>query len=332
MSSQCPIGSFQGPQQLTGFFTQSLLGQIENRDKPFFIDIAPSGIRPNVYKDWYIADNQNNLIEIDGVKYNIFSLISIYRPVHLGYKLPTQPSNENPVAELIIQAFSQSMPQKAALICFPIFITNNISAYSEYLDQLWNSEAKVANLQTLFMNSDSDKKQVSISYVICTNQDIKVYVFPNGISMPSSNWQKLQNIIGSPRDIKNIFHVRLNQSSLLSITSDDFKNRFIYNSKPAGLRGRFQSGVCPSYRTSEYKCVPFDRIRDLEGDKVVLNSADTLAERLQEQDKTKSKIIDSLGGTSSDTQVGIIVASVAGASLGAFLVFWAASLIVKRIG
>jgi hypothetical protein len=330
MSNQCPIGAFQATQQLTGPITQTILTQIENRDKPFFLDIEPRGIRPTVIKDRYIQDSQNNFIEMNGIKYTIFSGIEISKPVHTGYIIPQQPANLSPVAELLFGAMSLINPQspKIALICFPIFITNNTSAYSSYLDQLWNPEAKVANLQTLFLDSANDIKQVSINYSFCNknmnNIHTNVYVFPIGISMPSTSWQKLINLIGSPKDSSF-------QSSLLTVTSEDFKKHFLYYSKPPGLRGKFNSSVCPAYKTSEYKCVPFDRIRDLDGDKVVLNRASTLSERLSKQDTAKENAINSVGLPSTDAQVGIIVAATAGASLGALLLIWAVSTISKRM-
>jgi len=153
---RCPIGVFQGPIQLTSPITKTLLNQIENRDKPFFIDIEPKGVRPTVIKNHFIQESYNNSVEIDGLKYNLFSLLYIFNPIHTGYILPQQPANLSPIAELILPAISQSTPPRYAIISFPIYITNNTSAYSGYLDQLWNSEAQVANLQTLFMNSAED--------------------------------------------------------------------------------------------------------------------------------------------------------------------------------
>lgn len=340
MSNQytCPIGSFQGPQQLTGPITQTLLRNIENRDKPFFIDIEPKGIRPTVVKDQYIQESYNNSVEIDSLKYNLFSLIRIYNPVHTGYVVPQQPANQSPIAELILPAISQSTPLKIALICFPIFVSNNSSAYSAYLDQLWNSEAQIANLQTLFMTSSNDTTQVSISYTCCKDgKNVNIYVFPIGISMPSANWQRLVNVVGSPvnflsaNSTLSLLNLSLSQSSLLTVTSDDFTNRFVYYSKPPGLRGKFNGAVCPAYKTSEYKCVPFDRIRDLQGDKVVLDGATTLADRLTSQDVAKDQAINSVGGPSSSTEVGVTVAAIAGASIGALLLIWATSAISKRL-
>lgn len=330
---RCPIGVFQGPIQLTSPITKTLLNQIENRDKPFFIDIEPKGVRPTVIKNQFIQESYNNSVEIDGLKYNLFSLLYIYNPIHTGYILPQQPTNLSPIAELILPAISQSTPPRFAIISFPIYITNNTSAYSGYLDQLWNSEAPVANLQTLFMNSAEDKAQVSINYVTCNNQPIHFFIFPIGISMPATNWQKLLNVVGSPGNFytQNLLNIRLSQSSLLTVTSDDFKNRFIYYSKPPGLRGKFNGAVCPIYKTSEYKCVPFDRIRDLQGDKVVLNNASTLSDRLARQDIAKEQAINSVGGATSSPQVGITVAAVAGASIGALVLIWLTSLVSKRM-
>lgn len=331
---RCPMGAFQGPQQLTGPISQTLLRQIESRDKPFLIDIEPKGIRPTVIKDQYIAESYNNFVEIDGLKYNLFSLISIYNPIHTGYIVPQQPANLSPTAELILIAISQSAPQKVALLCFPIFTTNNTSAYSSYLDQLWNPEAKIANLQTLFMNSSNDTStQVSINYTICKSNPISVYVFPIGISVPSANWQKLINVMGSPKNFlsNNILNINVSQPSLLTVTSDDFKNRFVYYSKSPGLRGKFNGSVCPAYKTNEYKCVPFDRIRDLQGDNVVLDGAPTLADRLTRQDEAKSQAIDSVGGSSTNPETGITIAAIAGASIGALLLIWVASTISKTM-
>lgn len=327
----CPQNSFKGVQTLTGPLTLSILQSIQASTAPFILDIAPRGIRPNVEKNHFIEDTMGNSIEIDGVKYKLLSLVYIYQPIHTGYTLPSQPTNQIPTAELVIWGFSQtSGAQKRVLICFPIYVSTNTSAYSQYLDQIWNPDAPVANLQTLFLSSASDTNQVSLNYIICKDTQISTYIFPRGITIPSANWQSFLNIYGNLATF-DYGNAGMLSSALLTVTSDEFTNHFVYYTKPPSLRGRFDGSVCPAYKTTEYKCVPFDRIKDLQGDTVVMDGANTLADRLAAQDQAQSDAINSVGGPDSGAEAGIIAAAVAGSVLGALLLIFISSKIATLI-
>ena len=56
----------------------------------------------------------------------------------------------------------------------------------------------------------------------------------------------------------------------ISINEETFKNRFEWFTKPpllskSGSSASFNSDKCPYYKTSDYKCVPFNQLRDLSG-------------------------------------------------------------------
>jgi hypothetical protein len=54
-------------------------------------------------------------------------------------------------------------------------------------------------------------------------------------------------------------------SSILSPSSPDFLNLIQYFSQSPGIANSPSNNSCPSYTTSQYKCMPFNKFRDLSG-------------------------------------------------------------------
>jgi hypothetical protein len=81
----------------------------------------------------------------------------------------------------------------------------------------------------------------------------------------------------------------------LSSCTDEFRNRFEWFIKPPYRTGKsksqsFNSEKCPYYKTTEYKCVPFNQLHDLSGsnqDAYVIPGNTTLQNILDNQSSTK---------------------------------------------
>lgn len=81
----------------------------------------------------------------------------------------------------------------------------------------------------------------------------------------------------------------------LSSCTDDFRNRFEWFMKPPYRTGKsksqsFNSEKCPYYKTTEYKCVPFNQLHDLSGssqDAYVIPGNTSLQNILDNQSSTK---------------------------------------------
>jgi hypothetical protein len=315
---QCPVDAFKSFQTLSGPLTELLLKPIAVNSPPFIASFAPRTVAPKLTEGGKISEPPGNSVDINDIRYEIMDTV-IVQPIHKGFLFPDQQASQwNQVAELVIMLISKGVSagrnkgdQTIAFINIPIFSTTNTSSYSAYLDQLYDPTKPAANLQTIFLNDDGDTKQKSISYVFCSQgSNIQVILFPRGIQLPSYNWQKLMNII------KTLNQINLPAAGLVVPTSQEFKTRFQYFMKPVAITGKFDPGSCPAYKTSQYKCVPFDRIRNLDGDTVIFNGAGTLRDRLQEQDRAKASAIKSVAGQKPGLSPTEIAAIVAGSLIG----------------
>lgn len=156
-----------------------------------------------------------------------------------------------------------------------------------------------------------------------------VVVFPTGIRLAPSMYQQLllqirssDNSIGNtlpayrvPLVIRNLqktvtnFNYDSNGNKIVTGTSDkgviyatqlssctdDFRNRFEWFMKPPLRTGKsksksFNSEKCPYYKTTEYKCVPFNQLHDLSGssqDAYVIPGNTSLQNILDNQSSTK---------------------------------------------
>lgn len=118
-----------------------------------------------------------------------------------------------------------------------------------------------------------------------------------------------------------------------SSVSDEFKNRFQFFMKPPSLPGKFSSDMCPYYKTTQYKCVPFNSITDLSGDYVIPGGAASLKSVLDAQklmmDKAKGINIngENVQDDSSDVET-IIITSVS-VALAAVVLIGMGSWIAK---
>ena len=203
------------------------------------------------------------------------------------------------------------------LLIVPVYQGSKSSKNSPYLKQLIDSSTPAASLQTIFYDSVNDRSQLSLAYETCVDlsgsqyANLLVYYFPVGITITGQEYASLMRLAkaggtsgnvlpefklppasrsayGTIRDYSLIDGVRKStvvsvdglvySQSLISTASNDFKQRFIYYTKPPKLIGKFSEDNCPHYKTSQFKCVPFNKIQDLSGDYVIrgANSLESL--------------------------------------------------------
>jgi len=212
------------------------------------------------------------------------------------------------------------------LLVVPVYQGSKASKNAAYLQQFINSSVKVASLQTIFYASSTDTSQVSLAYETCVDlkdsnyANLLVYYFPIGITITGQEYASLMRLakaggtsgnvlpefklppasrsaFETARDYSLVDGIRkvsvlssdglVYSQSLTSTASQDFKSRFIYYTKPPKLIGKFSEDNCPYYKTTQYKCVPFDRIQDLSGD-YVIRGANTLQSLMDTQDINRS--------------------------------------------
>jgi len=194
-----------------------------------------------------------------------------------------------------------------------------------------------------------------------------VNVYPNGIHLAAGVYQSLFSMLGQalftyqlPPGLRggdatvrnytidndgNKVATQIDGSGViytspLSTCTDDFKNRFEYfsvppqrvTSKTGSKIQKTAGGTCPT--VSQYKCVPFDQLRDNQGGYVQVSDGTCLNDIIQQ-----GKPIPSSTDVSSNTnkaeqgysvaEIEEIVAATIGGALGLVLLIWAVSKITK---
>ncbi len=213
-----------------------------------------------------------------------------------------------------------------------------------------NKTALVPTLESIFYKSTNDTSQTSFAYKTCfetINNDkisphsLYVIIFPNGIHLTQTVYQQLllqmngnlkpymippairegDSTIRTYRfdDNGNKKPTVISQDGIVYITpistcSDEFKNRFEYFINPPRLPTlssvRFNTEQCPYYKTTQYKCVPFNQLKDLSGNYVIPGNKtlDTILYEQEQNKKSKSNEKNNSSSSLTTEQVEIIIA------------------------
>ena len=218
----------------------------------------------------------------------------------------------------------------------------------------------VPNLESIFYAWDGDTTQTSLAYKTCfetidssnlpTSRSLYINVFPNGITLTQAGFQQLliqlngklstysipPAIRGGDSTLRSykfnddgikvptiISQDGIIYSTPLSSCTDEFRHRFEFFSFPPRLPSstKWNSEQCPYYKTSQYKCVPFNQIKDLSGNYVIPGNKtlDTiLYEKQQTQLKQNAGDINAPKTLTTD-QIEGMVAGVAGIAIAAII-------------
>lgn len=230
-------------------------------------------------------------------------------------------------------------------------------------DKSGNKKSGVPNLETIFSAFDGDDSQTSIAYKTCfetidnnnspTSRSLYIIVFPNGIHLTQSSYQQLllqingtlspymipPAIRGGDSTLRSYkFDDEGNKvptitsqdgiiySTPLSSCTDEFKHRFTYFTLPPktpAAVATFNNEQCPYYKTTQYKCMPFNQLSDLSGNYVIPGNKtlDTiLYERQQAQlSQNKGDTIDTSSNVLTTEQIETYVAMGAGALIAGII-------------
>lgn len=184
-----------------------------------------------------------------------------------------------------------------------------------------------------------------------SSKELYIVVFPNGITLTSARYQKLLSLIKINGDIPIYFippvirngeptlssyttnssgdKVLENKSSIgniyttsISSCDDEFKHKFVFYTRPPRSSSKataWNSEQCPYYKTSEYKCVPFNQVKDLSGNLVVPGNK-TLDTILNEKKEAKNNNNLSVSSKAISTeQIVEIIAGVGGIAILAII-------------
>jgi hypothetical protein len=189
-----------------------------------------------------------------------------------------------------------------------------------------------------------------------TSRSIYVVIFPNGITLTQSGFQQLLLQLNSnlpsysiPPAIRggdstlrsyrfdddgNKVPTMISQDGIIYSTpisscTDEFKHRFEFFTLPprsssTSSFSKVTDEQCPYYKTTQYKCMPFNQLKDLSGNYVIPGNK-TLDTVLSEREKSKMTIDDiNSPKTLSTEQIEGIIAGVAGVAI--------ASIIALKVG
>jgi hypothetical protein len=235
-------------------------------------------------------------------------------------------------------------------------------------------KATVPNLETIFYSSNNDTSQSSVAYKTCfetfesngtpTSKSLYVVVFPGGITLSDQVFGQLileLNINLQPYmvppairggdstlrgykydDDGNKVPTIISQDGIiyatpLSSCTDEFRHRFEYFTLPPRLpKAVFGTEQCPYYKTTQYKCMPFNQLRDLSGEYVIPGNK-TLDTILYEQQQAAEKEVSGSAQTNTTTSTSLtteqiegIVAGVAGIAIAGIILLKVGSWISKN--
>lgn len=324
--------------EITGPLLQTYIDKVSQDRYPVTINIAPRTTVPDIIRNRIDESTGTTTSTCRDLNGNTFTLndIQICSVTNKGYS-----QNKPPVAELIATFLANSTNSKTntmgVLLCVYIYDSGNESN-ADYINQILETPdtSDITTIGSIFNKQSfgyktcfetiDDKKNIE-------SKDLYVVVFPDGIHLRSRMYQKLLNRIGDlvsykvPPVIRGGDYTVRNYkfddkgkkiitktsregiiySTPISSCSDDFKNHFIYFLKPPDIPKASSSGKCTYYDTTQYKCIPFNRLTDLSGNIVIPEGATQLSNMLGAEQSNES---ESDSGLSTDMIDEIIIGAV----------------------
>jgi len=332
----CPSDVSTGLVQIVGPIQQTDLNSITVADVPISISFGssiPSMDGNHIHVD---SSTTQTTCRYKGKLFTLMD-IQICSSVHKGYRLPgmtDEPIAEMILSFSPPSTPSDRAEYSGILMCFPIY-GSGPNHHDSYLMYAISPQATSSppSLSTLFYENPSDSSQTSLAYKTCfetiasngtaDSKSLYVIVFPHGIcntslaSLSSSlpSYKVPIPIRGTGATVLRYhFDDDGNKTSTanseegilyttqLSSCSDEFKKRIEHFTIPPGLPSslKFSSKAAsnPLYKPAQYKCVPFDQLRDMSGEYVKLGSK-TMEQIMSEQKKATCASQDETASSSS---------------------------------
>jgi hypothetical protein len=272
---------------------------------------------------------------------------------------------DEPIAEMILSFAPSSAPSNCRemsgiLMCFPIYASGP-NHHDEYLTYAISPQptSSPPSIKTLFYKDKSDSSQTSLAYTTCfetihsngiaDSKGLYVIVFPHGIC--NTSFTSLSSTIKrykapipikgtDPTVVRYRFDDNGNKKSTatsaegflyttqISSCSDEFKNYIQYFTIPPGLPSSSKVAGSRSnklYRPDQYKCVPFDQLRDMSGKYVKLGSK-SMEQVMSEQQKATLAAQNASASSDSpvDSDSTDLILEIVGTGVGVILVSFVA--------
>ena len=295
MSSYCPPDALSGIVQLAGQLTQLQIQNIQlNASPPIQFNIAPRSTAALFKSDTSpnIEDTANNFIFFKNKKYSIID-VQVCKIQHTGYKLPDMVVSDSQ-AELIITCYSETNVSQGILLCLPIHqvstktYDNSAYIYSALKISIPDSGNKYPTLDTMFIGQPSFYYQTCFQVQQPNNSiispcSLQIFVFPRGIQIYPQDMGTLTPHLANKYKVPtNILNNNLIVTSYtyannkmivnttspnekytmqLQVISNEFNKMFVFYRQDIYTVTKKTSD--PLYKTSQYKCMPFDPTKNL---------------------------------------------------------------------
>ncbi len=363
----CPVDANTGLIQLVGPIAASDLSSITVDRAPLSIRFEPRSTPPSLSGNRIEESVKNTCTyhsqKFSLADVQIVS--SIHKGFNLPGNTDTPVAEL--ILSFSANSHASSLTQLSGLLmCLPIYESGSTS-HDAYLKQIFENDPTKPNnatLESLFYSSNTDTTQTSLGYRTCfetndgygtnTSRSIYVLVFPHGIRLASASYRMPSRSLFSyqlPSGLRgNDYTVSaytlddngrkvITQLGLgtmyttpLSTCSEDFKNRFEYFTRPperslstSSKLANKTAETCPTVK--QYKCMPFDQLRDVHNGYVKVSDGTCLDDIIQHgQTPLPSTPKESSGGMTV-AQIEEIVGGAIAGSLGLIVVIWAVSKI-----
>ncbi len=207
------------------------------------------------------------------------------------------------------------------------------------------------------------------------SKNLYIFIYPNGIHLTQQNFENLRlRINNTLKDYEIPPAIRGTEPTLYSYTmnngnkiiktsstngnlyktsistcTDQFKTRFEYFTLPPYIKSNKSNSLqfgnspgllraldqCDYYKTTQYKCVPFDQLRDLSGEYVIPGNV-TMDELMKKQNQTQQEqnkgILPSVGisTTMTTSEIETTISYVLAGSIAAIIIAFGASKFLKK--
>jgi hypothetical protein len=339
----CPIDATTGFLEITGQITPTQLKPIEINAPPLTFQFAPRAVPPTLVGN-RIEENVQNTLLYKSIRYELMD-VQLTASTHRGYNSISSslgsPIFEVNLTFFSNQA-PKTYPS-ILLLVVPVYSGQEIY-HATYFQQLLDTDASAISIQSLFFENSTDTLAKSFSYQTCidlvgeTNQSLqaRVFVFPFGASLSqqlatqvytaaASNTNGVlppymleKGLIGNSSTVLR-YEVNADGEKVPMQTSEDgtianitispvsesFANLLQFYVKPPLLAGTANASEQCGLPTQDYKCVPFDALKDLSGNQVVLGHGQTLEQILVKQQSQQQE-----GWFGSGTSTGLLIAMI----------------------
>lgn len=347
----CPLGATAGFLEVTGPITPTQIKTVEVNGTSLVFQFAPRTTPPTMVANHIEEDPQNTLlykgiryglidVQINEQTHKGFTLApgEVVFELNLTFATTQAPPTYPSMVVLVVPVFSSNEAYHGSY--FGQLVDTDAPAAS--IQTLFFDDAK-DTLATSFSYQTCIELIGNTEDGSVNSFSARVFVFPMGAALVPQDAANLAAVfskqaggtlppyqlpVGFRGALQTMLSFTVNEEGekvatqlsdigQISVTpispvGDDFKNTIQFFRKPPVLAGvTTPDSQCPTYSTSQYKCVPFNALNDLSGNQVVM-SGTSLADVVNQQQSVIAQ-----GITSIDTlkRVGLIALIIIGCVL-----------------